>query len=82
MGEDSFWGGVGVVSQGAMGTLGGALGKMGSGAPRFEVPVQMREVAGERTLEMQLLWQRDWGRGASSEGPEGQRALREGERAW
>lgn len=49
MGEDSFWGGVGVVSQGAMGTRGGAFGKMESGTLRFEI-----SVAGERTLEMQL----------------------------
>lgn len=27
---------------------------MGSGTPRFETPVQMRAVAGKRTLEMQL----------------------------
>lgn len=61
MDGDSFGGGVGVVSQGAMGTLGGALGRMGSGTPRFETSVQAMAIPGKGqtlpgagTLEMQL----------------------------
>lgn len=61
MDGDSFWGVVVVVSQGAMGTLGSALGKMASGTPRFDTSVQVRAVPrkgqtlpGAGTLEMQL----------------------------